>query len=160
MKFKLTSEDVNKEMEKTVKKIAQVYYYIYTATILSTIVGYMTTMDNYDPIPINGPLGIALRSIVILYTIISIPLALAGFHRQTKKIIAIEDEREKFKAYQKSATIRLLLVGIGLIGSIIVFFLIRTDASLIYCAGISAIILLFFCKPTENKMINDLKLEE
>jgi uncharacterized membrane protein YgaE (UPF0421/DUF939 family) len=92
--------------------------------------------------------------------IISIPLALAGFHRQTKKIIAIEDEREKFKAYQKSATIRLLLVGIGLIGSIIVFFLIRTDASLIYCAGISAIILLFFCKPTEAKMITDLKLEE
>jgi hypothetical protein len=147
-------------MEKTVKKIAQVYYYIYTATILTTIVGYMTTMDNYDPIPMNGPLGITLKSIVILYTIISIPLALAGFHRQTKKIITIEDEREKFKAYQKSATIRLLLVGIGLIGSIIVFYLIRTDASLIYCAGISGIILLFFCKPTENKMINDLKLEE
>ena len=147
-------------MEKTVKKIAQVYYYIYTATILSTIVGYMTTMDNYDPIPMNGPLGIALRSIIILYTIISIPLALAGFHRQTKKWRAMEDERQKFKAYQKGATIRLLLVGIGLIGSIIVFFLIRTDASLIYCAGISAIILLFFCKPTENKMINDLKLEE
>lgn len=160
MKFKITSEDVNKDMEKTVKKIAQVYYYIYTATILSTIVGYMTTMNNYDPIPMNGPLGIILKSVVILYTIISIPLALAGFHRKTKKIMAIEDEREKFKAYQKSATIRLLLVGIGLIGSIIVFFLIRTDASLIYCAGISAIILLFFCKPTENKMINDLKLDE
>jgi len=160
MKFKLTLENINKEMEKTVKKIAQVYYYIYTATILTTIVGYMATMNNYDPIPMNDPLGITLKSIVILYMIISIPLALAGFHRQTKKIIAIEDEREKFKAYQKSATIRLLLVGIGLIGSIIVFFLIRTDASLIYSALISAIILLFFCKPTENKMINDLKLEE
>jgi len=147
-------------MEKTVKKIAQVYYYIYTATILSTIVGYVTTMDNYDPIPMNGSLGIALRSIVILYTIVSIPLALAGFHRQTKKWMAIEDEREKFKAYQKGASIRLLLVGIGLIASIIVFFLLRTDVSLIYSAGISAIVLLFFCKPTEGKMINDLKLEE
>ncbi len=147
-------------MEKTVKKIAQVYYYIYTATILTTIVGYMTTMDNYDPIPMNSSLGIALKSIVILYTIISIPLTLAGFHRQKKKWIAIEDERQKFKAYQKGASIRLLLVGTGLIGSIIVFFLLRTDASLIYCAGISAIILLFFCKPTEGKMINDLKLEE
>ena len=53
-------------MERTVKKIAQVYYHIYTATILSTIVGYMSTMNNYDPIPMNSPLGIALKSIIIL----------------------------------------------------------------------------------------------
>ena len=145
-------------METTVKKITQIYYYIYTVTILTTIVGYMLTMNNYDPIAINSSLGITLKSIVILYIMISIPLALAGFYQQTKKWIAIEDEKLKFKAYQKGATLRLLLVGIGLIASIIVFFLLRTDVSLIYCAGISAIILLFFCKPSEAKMINDLKL--
>lgn len=147
-------------MEKTVKKITQVYYYVYTSTILTTIVGYILTMNNFNPIPMNSPLGITLKSIVILYMLISIPLALAGFHHQAKKWMTMDDEIVKCRAYEKGATLRLVLVGIGLIGSIIVFFLLRTDVSLIYCAGISAIVLLFFCKPSEAKMISDLKLEE
>lgn len=146
-------------MEKTVKKLSQVYYYIYSATILATIIGYIYRMNTDNHLDLNSPLGIALKSIVILYILISLPLALGGFFRMTKKWIAIEDETLKFKAYQKGATLRLLLVGIGLISSITVFYVTK-DVSLIYCAGISAIVLLFFCKPTVAKMVNDLKLEE
>ncbi len=147
-------------MDRTLKQISQVYYYIYTATILTTVIGYVLTMNNFDPIPMNSTLGIALKSIIIIYLMISIPFGLSTFSRQTKKCIEIEDETNKFQTYKKAAILRLILIGTSLIGSIIVFFLLRTDVSLIFCAGISAIILLFFCKPTEAKMINDLKLED
>jgi len=147
-------------MERIVKQLTQVYYYVYTATILTTITGYMITMNNYNPVAMTSPLGIALKSILIFYMLISIPLALGGFHYMSKKWISIEDEKLKFEAYKKGAIVRLLLIGIGLIGSIIVFFILKTDVSIIYCAGILAIILLFFCKPTQSKMISELKLEE
>jgi len=146
-------------MKKTLKKITQFYYYIYTATILSTVVGYMFTLNSNNHIDPLSPSGIALKSIVILYLLITIPLSLAGFHRMTLKWRKIEDEFLKLKEYQKGAILRLILIGIGLIGSIIVFFVLRTDISLIYCFGIEAIAL-FFCKPSEGKIISDLKLEE
>ena len=147
-------------MERTVKKIGQFYYYIYTATILSTVIGYLLTMNNNSNIDPLSPLGIVLKSVVILYLLISIPLSLAGFHRMTLNWRKIEDEATKLKEYQKGAILRLTLIGIGLIGSIIVFFVLRSDISLIYCAGISAIALLFFCKPSEAKIISELKLDK
>jgi len=117
-------------------------------------------MNDFSPIPMNSPTGIALKSIVIFYMIISIPLGLSSFSKQTKKCREIEDEKIKFQTYKKAAYQRLILVGSGLIFSIIVFFLLRTDVSLIFCAGISAIILLFFCKPTEAKISSDLNMDE
>ena len=147
-------------MNKILKQISQVYYYIYTATILTTVIGYVLTMNDFNPIPMNSPKGIVLKSIIIIYMMISIPLGLSNFFRQTKKCLEIKDEEVKFQNYKKAAILRLILIGTSLIGSIIVFFLIRTDISLIYCAGISAIILLFFCKPTESKITSDLKLDE
>ena len=146
-------------MEKTVKKIGLVYYLIYTTTILITVVGYLLTLKSESNLDSKSPLGIALTSIVILYILISIPLSLGGFYKMTKKWISIEDETLKFKKYENGAILRLLLIGIGLIVSIVVFFLIRTDISLIYCAGIAAIALLF-CRPSEGKMISELKLED
>lgn len=147
-------------MERIVKQISQVYYYVYTATILSTVVGYLFTMNNYSPIPMNSPTGISLKSIAIIFMLISIPLGLNIFFRQTKKCLLIEDEKMKFQQYKKGAILRLFLVGSSLVINIIVFFLLRTDISLIYCAGISAIILLFFCKPSETKMSSDLQLDK
>lgn len=146
-------------MEKTVKKIGQFYYYIYTATILSTVIGYLLTMNNNSNIDPLSPLGIVLKSVVILYLLISIPLSLAGFHRMTLKWRKIEDEATKLKEYQKGAILRLTLIGIGLIGSIIVFFILRTDISLIYCCFITGIAL-FFCKPSVGKIISELKLDK
>ena len=147
-------------MDRILKQISQVYYYIYTATILTTVIGYVITMNDFNPISMTSPTGIALKSIVILYMMISIPLGLSLFARQTKKCQEIEGEDIKFQTYKKAAILRIILIGCGLIGSIIVFFLLRTDVSLIFCAGISAIILLFFCKPTETRIITDLKLDE
>jgi hypothetical protein len=145
-------------MEKFVKKIHLAYYLIYTATILSTIAGYVVTLTRETSVDVKSPLSVTLSSIVILYIIISIPAALAIFHRSTKKWALIEDNYTKLNKYVAGATWRLLAVGFGLVLSVVVFYIIRTE-SMIFCAFITAIALLF-CKPTEAKIINDLKLDD
>ncbi len=145
-------------MEGIIRRINLAYYLIYTLTILSTIIGYMMTMNTENTVSLTSNLSITLSSVVILYIIVSIPSALALFHRYTKKLALIEDKFIKLNKYASAATLRLLVVGSGLVISVIVFYIIRNQ-SIIFCAGISAIALLF-CKPTEGKIISDLKLED
>jgi len=146
-------------MKKTVKNIAQVYYIIYATTILSTVVGYMMNLQQETRIiDSKSSVGIVLSSIMILYILLSIPASLGGFHRMTKKWRVIEDETLKLAKYEKGAILRLAAIGIGLIGSVVLFYLMN-DISMIYCVGITAIALLF-CKPTEAKIESDLKIEE
>ena len=144
-------------MGKIITKITLIYYGIYTTTILLAVLIFLNK-NNQIFIESKSTLGITLTDIVILYMLVSIPLALGGFFRMTKKWRLIEDETLKFKAYQNGSIIRLLLIGVGLIGSIAVFYLIR-NISIVYCAGIAAIALIF-CKPNESKMISELKLDE
>ena len=146
-------------MQKTLKSITQFYYYIYSATIITTLGGYMINMNRAESYGPKDPLSITLSSIVILYMLISIPLALGLFFKMTKKWSSLENDTLKFSSYEKGAKLRLLAIGIGLIGSIIAFYILRSNISLMYCAGIGAIALLF-CKPTEAKIVSDLHLDE
>jgi|ERR1035437_2416230 DMSO reductase anchor subunit len=145
-------------MERIVKKINLSYYLIYTLTILSTIVGYIITQTRETTIDVKSPLSITLSSIVIIYIIISIPAALAIFNRNIKKYISIEEDYKKMEKYTSAATWRILAVGFGLVLSVVVFYIIRTE-SMIFCAGISALALII-CKPTPGKINSDLKLDE
>ena len=122
------------------------------------MIGYLLNMNRETSIDVKSPLSITLSSIVILYIIISIPAALALFHKSTKKWATIEDNFTKFNKYTAGATWRLLVIGFGLVLSVVVFYILRSE-SMIFCAGICAIALLF-CKPSVSKIISDLKLEE
>jgi len=145
-------------MERIAKKINAFYYLVYTATILSTVVGYTLTLNTDRAIAPQSPLGITLSSILIIYILISIPGSLAAFFRYTKKISKLEDKNIKLKKYENAAIARLLAVGSALVASVIIFFFLRNE-SIIYCAGISAIAL-FFCKPNVTKIANELDIEE
>jgi len=146
-------------MEKIVKRINLAYSLIYTATILATFAGYIITQTTESTIPSpKSELSISLSTLVIAYILISIPAALAIFHRNTKKWAAIEDRFTKINKYVAGAKLRLLVVGLGLVMSVVVFYILRTP-SMIFCALIAAVALLF-CRPSENRIISDLKLEE
>ena len=145
-------------MERIVKKIYLAYYLIYTLTIISTIAGYLISQTRENIVDVKSQLSISLSSFVILYLIISIPAALSLFHKNTKKWIAIEDMSLKLEKYTAGATWRIFAVGFGLVLSVVAFYIIRTP-TMIFCAGIAAVALLF-CKPTENKIKSDLKLDE
>lgn len=144
-------------MERTVKQINQVYYLVYTATILALIIGYMATLNKEVAISPLSPTGTVLSSLLIIYMLISIPGSLALFYRYTLKLKKLEDEKLKLKKYENAAIIRLVVVGFSLVSSIIIFFLLR-DISIIYCFAISAISL-FFCKPNITKIATELEID-
>lgn len=151
-----------KNIERIVRQINQIYYLMYTGTILSTIIGYYLTMNTENTISVKSNFSITLSSLIILYVIISIPSALALFHRNLKKWRQIEDPFLKDKKYIAGAQLRLLAVGLGLVFSIIghfILFVHTSNMSMIFCAGIAAIGL-FFCKPSTSKVINELEIEE
>ena len=94
----------------------------------------------------------------ILYLLISIPYALWSFHKKTKKWQQIKDQYVKLVEYEKGSKLRLWIIGAGLIAGIVLVYFMRSK-SMIFCAAIAAIAL-YFTKPTLNKMISELKLDE
>lgn len=150
-----------KNIARIVRQINQAYYLVYTSTILSTIIGYYMTMNREAAPDVKSELSITLSSIIIMYMLISIPGALALFHRNLKKWREIEDEFLKTKQYIAGAKLRLLVVGLGLVASIIGHFILfagTSNMSMIACAGIAAIAL-FFCKPSATKVASELEID-
>ena len=150
-----------KNIARIVRQINQAYYLVYTTTILSTILGYYMTMNREAAPDVKSESTIMLSSLIIMYIIISIPAALALFHRNLKKWREIEDEFLKHKKYISGAKLRLLVVGTGLVASVIGHFILYAgtqNMSMIACAGIAAIAL-FFCKPSANKVATELEIE-
>jgi hypothetical protein len=150
-----------KNIARIVRQINQAYYMVYTTTILSTIIGYYLTMNREAAPDVKSELNITLSSLIMIYIMISIPAALALFHRNLKKWREIEDEFLKHKKYISGAKLRLLVVGTGLVASVIGHFILYAGTpymSMIACAGIAAIAL-FFCKPSASKVAAELEIE-
>lgn len=150
-----------KNIARIVRQINQAYYLVYTTTILSTLLGYYLTVNREGVSNIKSELTITISSLIIMYIIVSIPAALALFHRNLKKWREIEDEFLKHKKYIFGAKLRLLVVGTGLVASVIGHFILYAgtqNMSMIACAGIAAIAL-FFCKPSANKVAAELDIE-
>lgn len=150
-----------KNIRRIVSQINQAYYLVYTSTILATIIGYYLTMNRETAPDQKSEITLFFSSLVIIYMLISIPSTLAIFHRNLKKWREIEDQFLKHKKYIAGARLRLLIVGFGLVMSVIGHFYLyagTSNMSLIACAGIAAIAL-FFCKPSINRVINELNLD-
>lgn len=144
--------------ERIVKKVTIVYYAIYALTILSAFGGYLLNINSEAARNPQSDTSIALSTFVIAYIIISVPAAFALFNYYLKKWLAIQDENIKLEKYATGATLRLIAIGSGLILSIVAFYILRTE-SMMFCAGIAAIALIF-AKPTEARVFADLKLDE
>jgi len=147
---------MEKKLERILRQINQAYYLVFTSTILSAFIGYFIALKNDAIVDNKNPMSITLSSVLIIYILASIPGSLSLFYRYSRKLRTIENENLKFQKYQKAAALRLIAVGLGLVGSVIIFFILRNQ-SIIFCFGISAIAL-FFCKPTISKIASDLDL--
>lgn len=147
-------------MEKTLRILNGVYYSIFMMTVLTAVGVTILTYVNANPLYVeeSSSLGRYLSSGLILFILISIPLAMWMFHKNTKEWSLIPDKFEKFRAYKKGAVIRLWVIGIGLIGGIVLIYLLRST-NMMYCAVISAIAL-YFVKPTAKKMEKELNIQE
>jgi hypothetical protein len=140
-------------MKRTLRILLTAYYAVYAAAILAATSGYYILKSGYKIDPLTSE-GTIINSIVILYIISTIPLALAIFNKMTKKWALIQDENEQLEKYRNGGIYRILIIGTGLVFGV-VFFYVMNSQSMIFCAGIAAVAL-FFCKPSENKILNDL----
>ncbi|MBP1664380.1 MAG: hypothetical protein H6Q19_1520 [Bacteroidetes bacterium] len=147
-------------MERIIKNINLVYYLLYMTTVVVAVIIFFLTFSNAQTAHIDekSQTGVIISSVYILYLLISIPYALWSFHKKTKKWQQIKDEYVKLVEYEKGSKIRLWIIGAGLIAGIVLVYLMRSK-SMIFCAAIAAIAL-YFTKPTVNKMISELKLDE
>lgn len=144
-------------MSRIFKQLIATYYTIYLAAITAAIGGFYILKSGFYIDPLSST-GITLNTILIVLIIGSLPITLALFNKNLKKIILIEDEALKLDKYRKAGIIRLSIVGTSLVLGVL-FFYIMNSQSMIFSAGIAAIAL-FFCKPSISKIESDLALQE
>lgn len=144
-------------MRKATSKLVLIYYGFYVLAIAFAAIGYSSFAKKEILIPEQSSAGIAITSIYILFLVASIPLSLKLFNMKVKKLADIEDEDEKIKRYTHFAIWRLVVIGCNLLLGIVFFYLLNSR-SMIFCAAIGAIALVF-CKPAETKMASELNIE-
>jgi hypothetical protein len=144
-------------MSQTLKQLYIVYYAIYVVAFLVAIYGnyILNSGISIDPLSSEGTL---INSIVIMYIICTVPFTLAIFNKYSKKWAQIEDVNLKLLNYKKWGTLRIFIIGIGLIMGVIFFYIMRSQ-TMIFCAAIAALGLIF-CKPSQIKLINELNIDE
>lgn len=140
-----------------VKKLTLVYYLFYIAVIVVALAGFQLFRSGIT-IDANSQAGIVISSVLIIYIIGSIPIALGIFNKKTKQWAELLSLNDKLEKYKKGAIIRLSVIGSGFLLGVLFFFLMNSQ-SMIFCAGIAAIGM-FFCKPAEVKVISELKIED
>lgn len=97
--------------------------------------------------------GMAISYVVICYMLASVAGGLWWFNRKIKPLKKREDEG-RYEEYIRYAVIRLCIIGLGLVLAIVAYYLLKLQ-TMIYCAAISAVGLVF-CKPQEGKIQLDL----
>ncbi len=149
------SSVVSLQMKKVQKSLSLAYYSMFAAAFASAIAGYYILQNNFVINPLTQP-GITISAILIIFIIGSIPLTLAVFNVFLKKLRISEDLNYKLEKYRKAGIIRIIVIGCGIVLGILFFYVMRSQ-SMIFCAGIASIALVF-CKPSEVKIITDLEI--
>ena len=147
-------------MRKATNKLTLIYYCIYFVAVLLAIGGYYYMTQKEIRMEEYGQNGTTtLISIYLIYMIASIPLSLKFFNSAVKKLSALEISAEdKIKKYTQYSLLRLLVIAVSLFIGIILFYTLNSR-SMIFCAGIAAVALVF-CKPSEAKMATELNIDE
>jgi len=143
-------------MKQTLRQLVLTYYAVYIAAIAAALSGIYILKSGFSIDPLST-LGTTFNSILIIFIIGSIPITLGYFNKLTKGWATFENEHIKLEKYKKAGTIRIVIVGLGLVFGVL-FFYIMSSQSMIFCAGIAAIAL-FFCKPTEARIRAELNIE-
>ncbi len=141
-------------MRKIINRLTLVYYGFYLLAIALAACGYRFLAGSQTLIDAQSSAGIALSSAYIVLLVASIPLALKLFNIKVKKLAAVTDAEAKEQAYMRLSVWRLVVIGANLLIGITLFYLMGSQ-SMIFCAAIAAIALVF-CKPGEVRAEREL----
>ncbi|MBQ7210251.1 MAG: hypothetical protein IJS05_05080 [Paludibacteraceae bacterium] len=148
-------------MIKSILKPLQIAYYgiLVAALLFATLCIYLSKNNSLLLVEPSSLGGQIIQSFVILYTIVSIAGGLFWFKTRCKKTKLIDDENEKLGRYKHDALIRIIVIGVGMLFGIVAFYILGGFTSMIWCAAISAIGLIF-CKPNEMRIQLELLKDE
>ena len=141
-------------MEKLRKTLIFWYYGAFVLAVAAATLGYFCVTRQWFVVDPKTPANVAVYTIIILYVIVSTPLILKWFSRMVARLHAVPDAADRCRRYGRVAKVRLAVVTVGLLASLF-FYYVLCEQSLLWLAGISAIAL-YFCKPTRNKVEQDL----
>jgi hypothetical protein len=142
------------------KKLAIFYYSAYFLAVLILIIGYFLQKNGL--VVTNNLFIDVFKSIIIVYMLITIPLMLKFFSNKVRKIAKTENQNEKFVKYLGIAKMRITLVSVVFWSGIIAFYVMQRNIEkpvfdFLYIAAIGGVVLIF-CKPTINKIDNDIMI--
>ncbi len=140
------------------------YYLLIILALVAALAGFKMMRNGFTMSPDTA---FVFYNVMIWYVIITLPAALTLFRYATKNLRKTEDTDRRDTLYIRYALARMLVIGIGLIASVLLFYLTNTavvegakkNMSLFWLAGIEAIGLVF-CKPTEKRINRDLGDDE
>lgn len=146
-------------MKNTKLVLGTVYYLLLVAALIAAMAGYWLIMGHSELVMERGS-GPALLSynIMLWYVIITLPGALTLYRLGVKQLVAKRDREDIRARYTGLGLARMLVIGLGLIASILIFY-ISGERSMFWLAAIEAVGLVF-CKPTTRKIDSELNADE
>ena len=130
------------------------YYISLLLAVVAAMIGYHFVYHKHIFFDANSPASVTYYTIVLWYVIITLPLALKLFSLGVKRLKQIPDDGSREYYYKTYAIIRLAVITLGLVASIIGFYIFQVK-HFFWLAGISMIGLIL-SKPTEKRINVDL----
>ena len=130
-----------------------IYYLVLLSAVVAAMIGYFLAVSKGVRIT-DQAVVTPVYSVILIYVIASIPFSFWLFSKKLKDIRLIEDKDVQYKEYVRYASIRLILIAVGIVASVICYFLFA-NMSLFWLAGVEAIAAII-CKPTPRRVNNDL----
>ena len=146
-------------MKKSVNKLLLIYYLMYILALIVAVGGfYLAKQGGEFSLDPQSTTGVTITSLYLIFLMASIPLSLRIFNKKVKTLASDDNINEKIKKYTLYALYRLIIIGANLLLGVFFFYLFNSR-SMIFCAAIAAIALVF-CKPSETKMGSELEIYE
>ena len=130
------------------------YYLALLLVIIASLVGYHLVYHKGIHFNPQSQAAITYYTITIWYVIITLPLSLKLFSLGVKRLKRFPDDGTREYYYKSYAVIRMYVITIGLVASIIGFYIFQLQP-LFWLTGIN-IIGLILCKPTDKRIDSDL----
>lgn len=146
-------------MTKIIKPLITLHYAAYAFAVIIASFGMTFSKSigfSIDPL---SELGISISQILTVIIIGSVPASLWLFHKKAQTLQNIEDVNQKVALWAKYARIRLIVLGLALNFGVLFFYILQMNKSMLFCAGIAAIGMVF-SKPSELRLITDLLLTD
>lgn len=145
------------------RRLRVVYYsfYLFTVAMIAIMMYMWQDMSYYKGyVPAlfqpRETSGMILQYILIGITLGGVVGGLYYGRRKASALSEEEDEVEKYRGYTKMATIRMIMVGSGMVLCTLGYFLLNRYDPMMWLAAISMVAFVF-CRPSEDKADAELR---